>query len=123
MFIGGDFTVLHHKIVALRKSKKITQEELAVKVGVSRSALSQYELGSRQPDYDIVCRIADFFDVSVDYLLGRKLYIVSNKNQNDHILKEMVDKYNIDLSIEGTRDKLEQIVKLVFEQEDKKRQH
>lgn len=64
--------MLHHRIVELRKSKKITQEELAKRVGVSRSALSQYELGTRQPDYDTIKRMADFFEVSTDYLLGRK---------------------------------------------------
>lgn len=62
--------MLHHRIVELRKSKKITQEGLSNKIGVSRSALSQYEIGSRQPDYDIIKRMADYFDVSIDYLLG-----------------------------------------------------
>ena len=62
--------MLHHRIVELRKSKKITQEGLSSKIGVSRSALSQYELGSRQPDYDIIKRMAEYFEVSIDYLLG-----------------------------------------------------
>lgn len=59
--------MLHRRIVELRKAKKITQEKLASKIGVTRSALSQYELGIRQPDYDIINRIADFFEVSVDW--------------------------------------------------------
>jgi transcriptional regulator with XRE-family HTH domain len=71
-WLGGLSNLLHHRIVELRKSKKITQEELAKKIDVSRSALSQYELGLRQPDYDIIKRIADFFGVSTDYLLGRE---------------------------------------------------
>lgn len=70
-WIGGVSFVLHHRIVELRKSKKITQEVLAGKIGVSRSALSQYELGSRQPDYEIVKRMAKYFEVSTDYLLGK----------------------------------------------------
>jgi transcriptional regulator with XRE-family HTH domain len=84
-WVGGVSLVLHHRIVELRKSKKITQEGLSNKIGVSRSALSQYELGSRQPDYEIIKRMADFFGVSTDYLLGveRNGYIHKEETQLD----------------------------------------
>lgn len=42
---------------------------MATKLNITRSALSQYELGTRNPDYDLLIKIADFFDVSIDYLL------------------------------------------------------
>lgn len=59
------------RIKALRSELKISQEELASRIGISRSALSLYEIGRREPDFDIIQRLASLFGVSVDYLLGR----------------------------------------------------
>lgn len=55
----------------LRDSRGITQEEFASNVGLSRSAVSMYESGARTPDYDVLECIADFFNVDIDYLIGR----------------------------------------------------
>ena len=55
----------------LRFSKGISQTTLAKKLSVSRSAICQYESGKREPDYQTLQKLADFFGVSVDYLLGR----------------------------------------------------
>ncbi|NHN29408.1 helix-turn-helix domain-containing protein [Paenibacillus agricola] len=60
-----------HRIAGLRDEKHLTQEELAHKVGITRSALSHYENNRREPDYETIQKIADFFHVSVDYLMGR----------------------------------------------------
>jgi transcriptional regulator with XRE-family HTH domain len=49
----------------------MTQDELAKKLGISRAALSHYETDRRQPDYDTLRDIANFFNVSLDFLLGR----------------------------------------------------
>lgn len=54
----------------LRKSRNLTQNELARQVGISRSRLSMYELGQREPDLLTLEALADFFNVDVDYLLG-----------------------------------------------------
>lgn len=61
--------MLGKRIIMLRKKAGLTQEELAKKLNVSRSALSQYELGTREPNYDLLLKIADFFEVTADYLL------------------------------------------------------
>ncbi|MBT2634585.1 helix-turn-helix domain-containing protein [Bacillus sp. ISL-26] len=61
--------MLGKRITSLRKKANLTQEQMAAKLNITRSALSQYELGSRNPDYDLLIKIADFFDVSIDYLL------------------------------------------------------
>lgn len=58
-------------ISKLRDRNKLTQEELAKRVGISRAALSHYEKNRREPDYETLERIADYFEVNVDYLLGR----------------------------------------------------
>ncbi|MCI5869728.1 MAG: helix-turn-helix domain-containing protein [Dorea sp.] len=55
---------------SLRTSKAISQPELATRLGISKSAISMYEQGRREPDFDILRKIADFFQVDIDYLLG-----------------------------------------------------
>jgi len=59
------------RLKKLREEKKMTQAELGNKIGVSGATINRYEKGFRQPDPEMLSKIADFFDVSVDYLLGR----------------------------------------------------
>ncbi len=55
----------------LRKSSGYTQHELAAHLGITRSRLAMYESGSREPDFETLELIADFFNVDIDYLMGR----------------------------------------------------
>ena len=55
----------------LRLSRGLTQQEISEKLGISRSTIGMYETGAREPDYDTLELIADFFNVDMDYLLGR----------------------------------------------------
>ncbi|WKV09410.1 helix-turn-helix transcriptional regulator [Thermoanaerobacterium sp. CMT5567-10] len=55
----------------LRLEKNLTQAELAKILSIGESTISFYESDKREPDYETLQKIADFFDVSVDYLLGR----------------------------------------------------
>ena len=55
----------------LRAEKGLTQTELAKALGITRSRLSMYETGDREPDFETLELFADFFNVDVDYLLGR----------------------------------------------------
>lgn len=64
----GDFANI---IKRLRSSSGMTQTELAKKLGVSRSTIGMYETGARSPDTEMLEKIADLFNVDVDYLLGR----------------------------------------------------
>ena len=56
---------------ALRTSRNLTQKQLAIEVGSSERGIQQYELGERKPAYDKLIALADYFDVSLDYLTGR----------------------------------------------------
>lgn len=58
------------KLRRLRKAKRMTQEELGNVVGVSNVMISSYELSTRQPTYEVMIRLAKYFEVSVDYLFG-----------------------------------------------------
>ena len=57
------------KIKELRQSKDITQQKLADILGVSRSAIATWESGGSEPDNNMLIKIADYFGVSIDYLL------------------------------------------------------
>lgn len=55
----------------LREKRKISQQKLAMDLNVNQNTVSRYENGSRQADYEMLIKIADYFNVSVDYLLER----------------------------------------------------
>lgn len=64
----GDFKNVFKR---LRTSTGLTQAEMAQKLGISKSTISMYENGNREPDFETLEMIADFFNVDIDYLLGR----------------------------------------------------
>ena len=64
MFIGK-------KIRELRVENSLTQKELALKIHVAANTLCQFENGKANPSYDVLLAIANLFEVSTDYLLGR----------------------------------------------------
>ena len=55
----------------LRKEKKITQLQLAMELNMSQNTISRYETGEREPGINELISLADYFNVSIDYLLGR----------------------------------------------------
>ena len=69
----------------LRKQHKLTRENLAKKLKISYWALSKYETDARIPDPETFKKIADFFNVSTDYLLGR----TDNPNGNTTQIKDL----------------------------------
>lgn len=58
------------RLYALRKQKKLSQKELAQKLGVAQASINYWEKAQRTPSIDMVALIADFFNVSIDYLMG-----------------------------------------------------
>ncbi len=53
----------------IRKSKGYSQLKVAFDLNISREALSYYENGKRSPDIDMLCRMSEYFGVSIDYLI------------------------------------------------------
>lgn len=64
--------MLADRLKELRKIKKKTQQDIADHLGITRPAYTAYEQGNRNPDYDLLSKLANYFDVSTDYLLGRE---------------------------------------------------
>ena len=59
-------------LARLRRENGMTQAELASRLGISKSAVSMYERGNREPELDLLQAMADLFGVSVNVLLGRQ---------------------------------------------------
>ena len=66
---SGDF--MDNRLRQLRKSKKLTQVALQMQTGIEQALLSKYENNERVPPTETLVRLADFFDVSIDYILCR----------------------------------------------------
>lgn len=77
------------RIRTARKNKKITQKELAEQLNMSHNAVSNWENGESQPDYNILCRICDILDVDPNYLLG---YETKKEKENKNISEKTFDK-------------------------------
>ncbi|MGM9639858.1 MAG: helix-turn-helix domain-containing protein [Faecousia sp.] len=59
------------RLKELRKSRNITQIKLAMDLSTTQNTISRYENGEREPGIEELIRIADYFQVSVDFLIGR----------------------------------------------------
>lgn len=59
------------RLKELRKQHNITQLKLAMDLGLNQNAISRYENGEREADYKTLIKLANYFDVSIDYLLER----------------------------------------------------
>lgn len=59
------------RLKELREARKLTQEELGKMVGTTRQTISNYEIGKRKADYEMLEALADIFNVDIDYLLGK----------------------------------------------------
>lgn len=83
--------IFAEKLKALRSEKKVTQQQLSELLGVGRPTIAGYETKGKQPDFDKLIEIAEYFNVSIDYLLGRnpipnsynKDFVESNKSHNN----------------------------------------
>ena len=91
---------MNNKIKELRKKKKLTQEELAQKINVTKLTISRWERGERVPKSDKAQQLAEFFEVSVDYLLGydnvsknfEEIFRLKAKNHsNDEVKNNLED--------------------------------
>ena len=59
------------RLKELRKQRNITMKELGSKLNLAESTISLYESGKREADYQTLKRLSEFFNVSIDYLLGK----------------------------------------------------
>lgn len=104
---------LGERLKSLRISMGLDQKQLAEKLNLNSSSISNWETNRRSPDLDTLCLIADFFNVTTDYLLCRtdiKNYEVNDSNYL--ILKIDKNKYPYGWTSEELENKLNLILKL-----------
>ncbi len=65
--------IMHERIRSLRKKHRITQAQLAQQLGISRRTYANYERGVHAMPAEVLVRIADIFEASLDYLTGREI--------------------------------------------------
>ena len=92
------------RLVILRKENNFTQDKLANELRVSKSTISMYEKGNRMPSYEMLEKIADFFNVDIDYLMGksnikRKVSVtphsIINNTKENKVQDDIITTYNL----------------------------
>lgn len=63
--------IFSRRLQQARMTRNLTQSNMAQMLDVTLRSYQRYEAGDREPNFDALLKLADFFDVSVDYLLGR----------------------------------------------------
>jgi transcriptional regulator with XRE-family HTH domain len=116
--------MLKDRIRELRLSRNLTQEDFANILGVSRPAITKYETGEREPDYQTLIKISDYFGVSLDYLFGRKTQTAINQEKLikklniyekfvDALISEKIIEHKEDLS-NDTMNEVTSVLKLAL---------
>ena len=86
---------LGERLRALRNEQGITQTQLSKKIGISKAMISSYELEQRQPSYPILIKLATYFGVTTDFLLGlvikRTINIDGLNEQEIEVMAKMID--------------------------------
>ena len=78
-----------NRIKELREQANMRQVDLANAVGIDQRTISNYETGKTDPDSFALIRIADFFHVTIDYLVGRTDYNAPSEKETDNLLREL----------------------------------
>ncbi|WP_339321399.1 helix-turn-helix transcriptional regulator [Paenibacillus sp. FSL W8-0194] len=120
------------RVALWRKKRNLTQEELGKLVNVTKVSISGYESGNRSPDTETLQKLAEVFNVSTDYLLGR----TDNPNSPDsdgsgspdikdikiqrkmEFFKKLENDLGLDLSDPEVQKKLKRAAKIIFSEED-----
>lgn len=112
--------MLQKRLRELRKSKKMNQNDIAKHLGISLSGYASYEQGVANPSIDTLLKLAELFEVSTDYLLGKTdLRYTQDELNFYHEVKtkgidDLVKEYNISLGDESMSERDEKIlIKLI----------
>ena len=101
------------RLAQLREELGLTRKEVAEKLNIDQTTYGKYELSKRQPDYDTLQKIASFYNVSVDYLLGR----TNVRNSNNNVDEDFPDDVKVLMrSVSKLTDKQKEIVKRLVQE-------
>ena len=88
----------------LRKQKNMSQKELSSLLSIAQNTLSQYENGKRQPDNDTLIKLADFFGVTTDFLLGANDTHIPSTNEKKGVKIPVLGKVQAGIPVEAIED-------------------
>ncbi len=89
--------IFSERLKTLRTTNRLSQRELADRIGVGKSQISYYENGERFPSVDVLIKLSDVFRVTTDYLLGisrEKIINLSDLNDEDIAVANALKKKN-----------------------------
>jgi len=122
---------LKERLKELRNEKGITQEELSNYLNVSRSTIAGYETGKRKPEYETLQKLANYFNVSLDYLLGSSnerssadkiKNAISDDKELQETWEQISQRENLQLLFKQTKDlddsTIKQIIRIIKAIED-----
>lgn len=96
------------KLIELRKTKKLTQTEIAKHLNLTQSTYQHYENERAEPNIKTLCRLADLYNVSLDYLVDRSFvndigYLTDRQKQTVKLIKQLNEENldNVDSFIKG----------------------
>ena len=96
-----------HKLRTLRKGRKLTQQDVSEKLGIDRASISNYEIGRRVPNLNVLRRFAEMYGVSLDY------FGVAPKDEVFELLARAKEVFeNEEISVEAKNELYKEIMKL-----------
>lgn len=110
---------MNNRIRELRKKRKMTMKQLGDVLDLAESTISQYENGKRQPDYETLLRLGEFFGVSVGYILGaeEKMPLVNDDEELSELLEMLKTRPEcrmlFQLSKDATKEEVEKAVRII----------
>ena len=106
--------MFHEQLKKLREKEEISREHLASSLGITYSALSKYETGKREPDFELLKKIAVYFNVTTDYLLG---------NTNEYKQSLQQEKCKICFQVSDNNPELEEFYNELATSDDESVKH
>ena len=107
-----------NRIKFLREEFKMSQKELALKLGLSEGSISLYEKEDRKPSYEVLIKLSEIFNCSIDYIIG-----ISNDRNSDkldsNLLKIGLDMKNYTPPTEEQKKQIEDFAKFVLKDNKK----
>ena len=107
-----------NRIKFLREEFKMSQKELAIKLGLSEGSISLYEKEDRKPSYEVLIKLSEIFGCSIDYIIG-----ISNDRNSDkldsNLLKIGLDMKNYNPPTEEQKKQIEDFARFVLKDNKK----
>ena len=108
-----------NRLKILREEKELLQSDLAQIIGVTQKAISNYEAENRDMSTEVLKKLSDFFEVSIDYLLGKSDIRNPKQDIDDYLLKLGLDMKKYVPASEEQKKQIEEFAKYVLKDNKK----